>query len=246
MSDAQILIVDDNRQSALALQKNLRLEGYKSDVAASAQEALELLEANDYAAIVADLRMPGMSGIELCEETKRRRPETEVVILTAFGTINSAVEAVKKGATDYLTKPVDFDRLSAILRRVVELRRLRAENRALRQQIAAERKSEELIGNSPAMSQVLETICTVAASDATVLIRGESGTGKELVARAIHRLSPRAGRPLVKVNCAAIPEALLEDELFGHERGAFTGAHSRSASSSASAAPRPSSLTSGS
>ena len=227
MSDAQILIVDDNRQSALALQKNLRLEGYKSDVAASAQEALELLEANDYAAIVADLRMPGMSGIELCEETKRRRPQTEVVILTAFGTINSAVEAVKKGATDYLTKPVDFDRLSAVLRRVVELRRLRAENRALRQQIAAERKSEELIGNSPAMSQVLETICTVAASDATVLIRGESGTGKELVARAIHRLSPRAGRPLVKVNCAAIPEALLEDELFGHERGAFTGAHAQ-------------------
>jgi len=226
-SQAQVLIVDDNRQTALALQKNLRVEGYEADVAASAAEALELLQGNDYAAVVADLRMPQMSGIELCEHVRQRSPETEVIILTAYGTINSAVEAVKKGAIDYLTKPVDFDRLFAILRRVFELRRLRAENRALRQQIEAEKKSQRLIGVSPAMAKVMETIRTVAPSDATVLIRGESGTGKELVATAIHQLSPRADRPLVKVNCAAIPETLLEDELFGHERGAFTGAHAQ-------------------
>jgi len=227
MTDPRVLIVDDNRQAALALQKNLRMEGYQADVAASADEATEFLEHHDFAAVVADLRMPGKSGIELCEEVKRRRPDTEVVILTAYGTINSAVEAVKKGATDYLTKPVDFDRLSALLRRVFELRRLRAENRALRQQIEADRKRQTLIGVSPAMARVMETVRTVAPSDATVLIRGESGTGKELVATAIHQLSPRAERPLVKVNCAAIPESLLEDELFGHERGAFTGAHAQ-------------------
>ncbi len=227
MSDERILIVDDERLAAEALRKNLRLDGFEADVATSGEAALEMLATATYSAVVSDVRMPEMTGLELCAEARKLHPDTDVVILTAYGTIANAVEAVKSGAYDYLTKPVDPEKLATILRHILEKHQLRDENRALRQQIQAERRSTRLIGSSPKMLEVLETIHTVAPTEATVLVRGESGTGKELVASAIHQLSPRAKRPLVKVNCAAIPETLLEDELFGHERGAYTGAHAQ-------------------
>jgi len=227
MPDERILLVDDERQAAEALRSNLRLDGFDADVATSAAQALELVGKTSYEVMITDLRMPGTSGIELCDEVRRLAPDTEVIIVTAYGTIENAVEAVKRGAYDYLTKPVDPEKLATLIRRIIEVHRLRGENRSLRQQIQAEKEADRLIGSSPKMLQVLEAVRTVAPTDATVLIRGESGTGKELVATAIHHLSPRAKQPLVKVNCAAIPETLLEDELFGHERGAFTGAHAQ-------------------
>ena len=227
MPDRRILIVDDERLAAEALRKNLQLDGFDADVAASAEEALTCLATTLYSVVVTDLRMPEMSGIELCEEIKRLYPDTDVIIATAFGTITNAVEAVKRGAYDYLTKPVEPERLVTKLQHILERHRLVDENRALSEEIQAERQRKRLIGSSPKMINVLDTIRTVAPSDATVLIRGESGTGKELVASAIHQLSARAKNPLIKVNCAAIPETLLEDELFGHERGAFTGAHTQ-------------------
>ncbi|MBM4030394.1 MAG: sigma-54-dependent Fis family transcriptional regulator [Planctomycetes bacterium] len=224
MPNNHILVVDDDWQTADALRKNLRFEGYQADVAGSPPEALALLAKSPYPIVVSDMRMREMSGVELCDEIRRLYPDTDVIILTAYGTIQDAVDAVKRGAYDYLTKPVDTERLLGTLRRLFELHRLRDENRALREEIQAERKATRLIGSSPAIAAVLETARTVAPTDATVLIRGESGTGKELVASAIHELSARAKNPLVKVNCAAIPETLLESELFGHERGSFTGA----------------------
>jgi len=227
MAVERILVVDDDWQTAEALRKNLLIEGYQADTATSPPEALDLLAKTPYAVVVSDLRMREMSGIDLCDEVRRLYPDTDVIILTAYGTIQNAVEAVKRGAYDYLTKPVDAERLLSTLRRAFEMHALRDENRALREQIQAERQAMRLIGSSPPMLAVMETIRTVAPTDATVLVRGESGTGKELVASAIHELSPRARHPLVKVNCAAIPETLLESELFGHERGAFTGAHAQ-------------------
>jgi two-component system response regulator HydG len=225
MPPERILVVDDDVQTAKALRKNLQLEGYEADTAASPSDALALLATAPYPIVISDLRMAEMTGIELCDEIRRLHPNTDVIILTAYGTIQNAVEAVKRGATDYLLKPVDTGKLLAILRRSFEMQGLRDENRSLREQIQAERKATRLIGSSAPMIRVMEAIRIVAPTDATVLVRGESGTGKELVASAIHELSARARHPLVKVNCAAIPETLLEDELFGHERGAFTGAH---------------------
>jgi DNA-binding NtrC family response regulator len=227
MADEKILVVDDERLTAEALRNNLLLEGYAVDTTTSPSDALAALAASTYEIVVSDFRMAEMTGIELCDEIRRLYPDTDVVILTAYGTIENAVEAVKRGAYDYLTKPVDTERLLTLLRRILELHRLRDENRSLKQQITSEQQKARLIGSSPKMVEVMETIRTVAATEATVLIRGESGTGKELVASAIHQLSPRVKHPLVKVNCAAIPETLLEDELFGHERGAFTGAHAQ-------------------
>jgi len=223
----RILVVDDERLAAEALRNNLLLEGYTADTAGSPSDALGALTRRPYAIVVSDFRMAEMSGIELCDEVRRLYPDTDVVILTAYGTIENAVEAVKRGAYDYLTKPVDTERLFTLLRHILEVHRLRDENRELKEQIDAERQTTRLIGSSPKMVEVMEVIRTVAPTEATVLVRGESGTGKELVASAIHQLSPRAKQPLVKVNCAAIPETLLEDELFGHERGAFTGAHAQ-------------------
>jgi len=202
----------------------LRLDGYQADVAVSPPEALDLLARSPYPIVISDMRMREMTGVELCDEIRRLYPDTEVIIATAYGNIPNAVEAVKRGAHDYFTKPVDTERLLSTLRRLFEMRRLRDENRELREEIQAERQATRLIGSSRAIAAVLETVRTVAPTDATVLVRGESGTGKELVAAAIHDLSPRAPHPLVKVNCAAIPETLLESELFGHERGSFTGA----------------------
>jgi len=227
MADEKLLIVDDERLTSEALRYNLQLDGYHVDTASSASEALALLEEQDYPVVITDLRMPQVSGLELCGDIRRLYPNTDVILLTAFGSIENAVEAVKHGAYDYLTKPVDPAKLSALLRRIFELHRLRDENKALRAEVSAHRQASRLIGSAAGMVKVMDAIETVAPTEATVLVRGESGTGKELVAMAIHQLSSRAKHPLVKVNCAAIPETLLEDELFGHERGAYTGAHAQ-------------------
>ena len=224
MPDDHVLIVDDDWPTADALRKNLRFDGYQADVAGSPPEALAVLAKSPFPIVISDMRMREMSGVELCDEIRRLYPDTDVIIVTAYGNIPNAVEAVKRGAYEYLTKPVDTERLVGTIARICQFHRLRDENRSLREEIQAERKATRLIGASRAIAAVLEIARTVAPTDATVLVRGESGTGKELVASAIHDLSRRAGQPLVKVNCAAIPETLLESELFGHERGSFTGA----------------------
>jgi DNA-binding NtrC family response regulator len=176
---------------------------------------------------VTDIKMPGASGIELLEEVKRTKPDTEVVIVTGYGTIESAVDATRKGAFEYVLKPFDNDQILVTLKKIEEFHRLRRENAELRETLGQEKALENLVGRSPAMLRVLERVRAVAESDANVLITGESGTGKERVARAIHDLSRRRGGPFVPLACAAIPAPLLEDEIFGHERGAFTDAKDR-------------------
>ncbi|HUT35752.1 MAG TPA: sigma 54-interacting transcriptional regulator [Planctomycetota bacterium] len=226
-TNERILIVDDDWQTADALRKNLLFEGYHSDVAGSPPEALEAMAKQSYTIVLSDMRMTEMSGVELCDEIHRLYPDVFTVIITGYGSIPSAVEAVKRGAYDYLTKPTDTERLLSVLQRLAELRTLRDDNQALREQIQAERRAARLIGSSPPMTRVMATIRAVARTDAPVLVRGERGTGKELVASTIHELSARAKCPFVKVDCACMPEALLEDELFGHEREAYPGAHAQ-------------------
>jgi two-component system response regulator HydG len=186
-----------------------------------------MLRAEDFGVVLADLRMPGMDGMDLQKTVKAIRPDTEVVIMTAFGTIEKAVEAMREGAYDFVTKPLKRPLVVRSVTRAQEKAALRAENQALRAELDAVASERSLIGNSAAMRRVLDTIAQVAPASTTILIQGESGTGKELVARAIHRQSRRSRGPFIAINCAAIPSTLLESELFGHERGAFTGAFAR-------------------
>jgi DNA-binding NtrC family response regulator len=223
----RILVVDDEANARTALAELLRDEGYTVETAADGFKALPKLE--DFAPdlLLSDLRMPGMDGIELMKKARERDPELPVVVTTAHGAIETAVSAMKAGAADYLTKPINLDELTLVLERALERRRLRSEASDLRQQLSDKRRIERVIGSSQAMQQVFDTVLQVAPSRASVLITGESGTGKELIAAAIHEHSPRAKGPFVKLHCAALAETLLESELFGHERGAFTGAVSR-------------------
>jgi len=222
-----LLIVDDEQVVRDSLVHWFTEEGYRVEAAATAAEALARLASGDVDLIIADIRMPGMDGLELLEKIQSEQLDTAVIIMTGYASVESAVRALKHGAFDYITKPFDPDDLSVVVRNALEQQRLKRENRMLREQLAESQAVPELIGQSEAMRRVKEQIETVAPVDTTVLIEGESGTGKELVARAIHRLSPRRYNPMVVVHCGALTETLIESELFGHEKGAFTGAQYR-------------------
>jgi len=222
-----ILVVEDDRPTRESLGRALTQAGYRTLTAADGASALAILQEKSVDVLVTDLKMPGMDGMALLGRARAECPETVVIMLTAFATVDLAVEAMKKGAYDFLTKPIHLDKLDLLIRHALEARGLAHENRELRRRLRETSASRPLLGCSPAMQRLRESIQQVAATDAAVLILGESGTGKELVAHAIHDGSRRADRPLVKVSCAALPEGLLESELFGHERGAFTGARDR-------------------
>jgi DNA-binding NtrC family response regulator len=223
----RILIADDEQVQREMLEGFLVKQGYGIGTAADGSQALEKFKGSGFDLVLTDFRMPGMDGIQLLRELKRLNPEVMVVVLTAFGTVGTAVAAMKEGAYDYLNKPIDLDELLLLIQRVEKEVGLSRENRELREQLREKFKVDFIISASRRMEEALNLVKRVAPSVATVLILGESGTGKELVARAIHYSSPRADQPLVKVNCAALPENLLESELFGHEKGAFTGAVGR-------------------
>jgi DNA-binding NtrC family response regulator len=220
----RILVVDDEPTQLELVGGFLRRQGFDVVAAASGRAAVARFKQEPFDLVLTDQRMPDVSGLELLEAVRTASPETAVVIMTAYGTIETAVSAVKAGAADYLAKPLNLDELLHRIHQIQDRRRLLTENRELRAALAERHRVEGIIGESGAMQEVLSVVRRVAPSDATVLIRGESGTGKELIAKALHYASPRAARPLVKVNCAALAESLLEAELFGHEKGAFTGA----------------------
>ncbi len=222
---ASILVVDDEPAMRLLLSSILKDEGHDVTAAASGEEALQLIATRHYHLVLTDLKMPGISGLELLTQVKRDDPGTAVIILTAFGTVEGAVEAMRKGAVHYLLKPLaNPDELRLTVRRVLEERRVTDEATTLRQATEAVFPFGQIIAGEPRMQAALDLARSVAPTDATVLVIGETGTGKELIARAIHHWSPRAEQAFVAVNCAALAETLLESELFGHERGAFTGA----------------------
>jgi len=221
-----ILIVDDEKNTREGLARALRGE-YAVAEAENGQRALEWLETHVADVVLTDLRMPGLDGLDLLSRLLGRESKPIVILLTAFGSVETAVEAMKRGAYDFLAKPVNLDRLDLLLRRALAERRLGDENRRLKAQLDSKYGFENIIGTSPAMQDVFETIRQAAPTRATVLIQGESGTGKELVARALHQCSPRRDGPFVPVHCAALAPTLLESELFGHEKGAFTGATER-------------------
>ncbi len=221
---ARILVADDELNIRAALAKILEKAGYTVTVAESGDAALSLLHEALFDLIITDLKMVGAGGLDVLRATKQREPEAEVILLTAYGTVRSAVDAMKMGAYDYLGKPIDPERLCHVVTKALEHKSLREEVRQLREQAAVTTAFEHIVGRSVAMRAVYEKVRQVSATAATVLISGESGTGKELVARAIHNRSQRKSGPFVTLNCGALPETLLESELFGYERGAFTGA----------------------
>jgi two-component system NtrC family response regulator len=225
--NVRILIVDDEKVQREMLAGFLNKQGYKVVAAEDGAMALEKFSDGAFDLVLTDFRMPGLDGLTLLKEIRRRNPETMVVMMTAYGTVNTAVAAMKEGAYDYLTKPIDLDELLLKIQRVEREALLQRENRELKEELRRKFQIDFIVAASGKMEEALNLVGRVAPSQATVLILGESGTGKELFARAIHYASPRAGKPLVKVNCAALPENLLESELFGHEKGAFTGAVAR-------------------
>ncbi|HEV8549384.1 MAG TPA: sigma-54 dependent transcriptional regulator [Polyangiaceae bacterium] len=224
MSKGKILVVDDEASARAALAELLRDEGYEVETAGDGFKALGRLEGFAADLVLTDLNMPGMDGVELLRKLKEGDDELPVVLMTAHGGIETAVGAMRDGAADYLTKPLNTDELFIVLERSIERRRLRREAHELRSQLRERYSFDNIVGSSPEMQRVFKSVAQIAPSRATVLITGESGTGKELVAAAIHHHSPRAAGPFVKLHCAALAESLLESELFGHERGAYTGA----------------------
>ena len=220
-----ILIVDDDRELRSLLREDLGRRGWQTAEAPAGQEALEHLEDHTVDVVLTDMNMPGMDGLELCRQLSEKRPDVPSIVLTAFGSLETAVGAIRSGAYDFVTKPVDTDLLVISLDRALKYRRLQDQIRVLQSGGGQDREGL-LIGRSPVMEELRNQVDRIAATDASVMIQGESGTGKELVARSLHRRSKRKDRPFVAINCAALPENLLESELFGHRKGAFTGAQS--------------------
>src|SRR2546427_2816461 len=227
MAGGLLLVVDDEKAQRDILTVILEGEGYTVEAASNVSQALSAYRNHQADVVLTDLSMPERDGLALLEELLKLDPEALVILVTAYGTIGSAVQAMKKGAFDYLAKPVDREELLITIARAFERLHLVTENRQLQQQLHETFRVENIIGHHPLMEEVSRVIKKVATSQATVLITGESGTGKELVARALHVHSPRAHRPFRALNCAAVPETLIESELFGHEKGAFTGAQAR-------------------
>ncbi len=219
----RVLVVDDEEKLRRVIELQLLAAGYEVEKAASAEEGLRLAERADL--VLTDLKLPGMDGLELLAAIRRQNMQAPVIVMTAFGTIEVAVQAMKSGAVDFLLKPFSLDHLMAIVQKALEVRALRDENRKLREELGKRYEFDNIVGRSPAMQEIFATIERVAPSRATVLLAGESGVGKDLIARAIHFHSPRRDRPFVKINCTALPENLMESELFGYEKGAFTGAN---------------------
>ena len=220
----RVLIVDDDVSLRRVLEYNLHEEGYEVLTAGSGEEGMRLFEEQGPALIVTDLKMPGMGGFQLLKQVKEKSPETVVVVITAFGAVETAVEAMKLGAYDFITKPFNRDALKLTVRKALDMLGLSRENRRLKEELSEREAYRNIVGISRRMEEVFRIISRVADTDATVLVTGESGTGKELVARAVHGQSSRRNGPFIAINCAAIPRDLLESELFGHVKGAFTGA----------------------
>ena len=220
----RILIVEDEEKLRRVIQLQLETAGFEVSQAGTAEDGLRLAGQADL--VLSDLRLPGMDGLEMIHRIHRVNARTPIVVMTAFGTVENAVEAMKAGALDFLPKPFSMDHLMAVVHKAFEVRALRDENRQLREELGHRYTFDNIIGSSKAMQEIFATIERVAPTQATVLLAGESGTGKDLIARAIHYHSPRRERPFVKINCTAIPENLMESELFGYDRGAFTGANS--------------------
>lgn len=223
----KVLIIEDKLSLQNLLKEVLKKNGFEVDTASDGEKGKELIEKNEYELIIADYKLPKKDGIEILKFAKEKDPNLPVIIITAYGTIELAVQAMKEGAEDFLIKPIDPDHLLLVVNKVFEKQRLLKENILLKEKSSVFFPLPEIIGKSPIMQNVSEEVIKVAPTDATVLLLGESGTGKELFARAIHSFSKRAKGPFVAINCAAIPETLIENELFGHEKGSFTGAVSR-------------------
>jgi len=227
MKDRSILVVEDDPIIRRFIHDVMKRKGYDIQSCENGLAALDALKQKDYQLIISDLKMDEIDGLELLARVKKICPKTEVIIITAYGTVSNAVEAMKKGAFDYIMKPIELEELEIVIERVFEHRSLVDENQYLKERLESNHVAHSIIGKSTSSQRIRELIEMVGPLDSTVLIMGETGSGKEVVANAIHQLSSRRNQPFIKVNCAALPDTLLESELFGHEKGAFTGALQR-------------------
>ncbi|OGC93999.1 MAG: hypothetical protein A2142_07275 [candidate division Zixibacteria bacterium RBG_16_48_11] len=224
ISKGRILIVDDEESMGRFMQIMLQKEGYEVTPTLTGSEALKILRQKEYDLVIADLMMPEMNGLKLLSEVKQQNSNVDFIVMTAFASVDTAIEAMKKGALDYVTKPFKVDEIKLAISKSFEQKQLKAENQELKRRLKQEFTLDSFMGNSMEIVKIKQMVEKIAQTEATVLLLGESGTGKELIARAIHSYSPRANQPFVSINCAALPESLLESELFGHSKGSFTGA----------------------
>lgn len=222
---AKILVIDDEESMCNFMEIMLSKEGYAVDKTTSPKKGISLLKDKNYDLVIADLQMPEMTGIDVLKEVKAFKTEQEIFVMTAYASVDTAIEAMKQGAADYITKPFKVDEIKLAIEKAINRKRIISENAILKKQLQSENSFDTIIGSSEAIAKLKKLARRIASSESTVLIRGESGTGKDLVARAIHHHSPRCGGPFVTINCAALPETLLESELFGHKKGSFTGAY---------------------